>query len=167
MTLTEAMNMLARQMDAEGSSASTVAAYQTDVRVFVAYLNSIRARDTVAHFTAENVQKWVIEQTEKGLHPNTRNRRLAALARLARFLDGIGKLDKDPTRTVRRAKRPQRVTRYLQSEIATRLIRAAGPTVLSQLGVAATPSTPSSFTTTAVGIVSENPKWIPPTARKS
>ncbi len=134
MTLTEAMNMLARQMEAEGCSAATVAAYRTDVRGFVSYLNSIRAKDTLAHFTREHVQGWMIEQTEKGIHPNTRNRRLAALAHVARFLVGIEKLERDPTVGVRRAKKPQRVTRYLDAEIATRLIRAAGPTVVSRLG---------------------------------
>lgn len=133
-TLTEAMDMLARQMEAEGCSPVTVAAYQTDVRSFVGYLNSVRAKDTVGHFTRDHVQGWLVEQTEKGIHPNTRNRRLAALARLARFLVGIEKLEKDPTWGIKRAKKPQRVTRYLPAEIATRVIRAAGPTILSKLG---------------------------------
>jgi site-specific recombinase XerD len=134
MTLTEAMRMLARQMEAEGRSLQTVAAYETDVRQFVAYLNSIRARDTVGHFTRQNVQGWLIEQTEKGIHPNTRNRRLSALARLARFLEGIGRLEKDPTHAITRPRKPKRVTRYLPAEIAARLIRAAGATIISQLG---------------------------------
>jgi site-specific recombinase XerD len=134
MTLTEAMAMLGRQMEAEGSSPITVAAYQTDVRAFVGYLNSVRAKDTVGHFTREHVQGWLVEQTEKGIHPNTRNRRLAALARLARFLISIEKIERDPTSVIKRAKKPQRVTRYLKAEIATRLIRAAGPTMLSQFG---------------------------------
>ncbi len=134
MTLTEAMNLLGRQMAAEGCSPVTVAAYQTDVDGFVNYLRSIRSKDTVGHFTREHVQGWLIEQTEKGIHPNTRNRRLAALARLARFLVSLEKLEKDPTWGIKRAKKPKRVTRYLPAEIATRLIRAAGPTVLSQLG---------------------------------
>jgi site-specific recombinase XerD len=134
MTLTEAMAMLGRQMEAEGCSPITVSAYQTDVRAFVGYLNSVRAKDTVGHFTREQVQGWLIEQTEKGIHPNTRNRRTAALARLARFLLVLGKLERDPTVGIRRAKKPKRVVRYLPAEIATRLIRAAGPTILSQLG---------------------------------
>lgn len=134
MTLTEAMSLLGRQMQAEGCSPVTIAAYQTDVRAFVGYLNSVRAKDTVGHFTREHVQGWLIEQTEKGIHPNTRNRRIAGLARLARFLVGLEKLDKDPTLAIKRAKKPKRVTRYLPAEIATRLIRAAGPTILSQLG---------------------------------
>ena len=134
MTLTDAMSMLARQMGAEGCSPVTVAAYQTDVRSFVGYLNSVRAKDTVGHFTRDHVQGWMIEQTSKGIHPNTRNRRMAALARLAKFLVGIEKLEKDPTFGIKRAKKPQRVTRYLPAEIATRLIRAAGPTILSKLG---------------------------------
>ncbi len=134
MTLTDAMSLLGRQMEAEGCSPVTVAAYQTDVDGFVNYLRSIRSKDTVGHFTRENVQGWLIEQTEKGIHPNTRNRRLAALARLARFLVGLEKLERDPTLAIKRAKKPKRVTRYLPAEIATRLIRAAGPTVLSKLG---------------------------------
>ena len=128
MTLTEAMAMLARQMGAEGSSAATVDAYTTDVRHFVAFLNSIKARDALPCFVTENIQRWMIEQTEKDIAPTTRNRRLAALARLALFLESIGKIEKDPTHTVRRAKKPKRVTRYLTAEVAARLIRAGGPT---------------------------------------
>jgi len=75
MTLTEAMQMLARQMGAEGNSDATIQAYTTDVRHFVGFLNSIKARDAVPHFTRDNVERWCIEQTEKGIAPRTRNRR--------------------------------------------------------------------------------------------
>jgi site-specific recombinase XerD len=131
MTLTEAMGMLARQMGAEGASDATVQAYTTDVRHFVAFLSTIKGRDGITYFTTENVQRWMIDQAEKGLAPATRNRRLAALAHLALFLESTGKIEKDPTRTVRRVKKPRRVTRYLTAEVAMRLIRAGGSTVVN------------------------------------
>jgi site-specific recombinase XerD len=134
MTLTEAMAMLARQMLAEQASPMTVAGYESDVKAFVGYLRNAGAKDVIAHFTRDRVQAWLIDQTEHGLHPNTRNRRLAALHRLAQFLLSIEKLSVDPISGIRRAKKPKRVVRYLQAEIATRLIRAAGPTVVSRFG---------------------------------
>lgn len=130
MTLTEAMQMLARQMGAEEASEETIDAYTRDVRHFAAFLNSIKARDAVPHFTRENVEKWCIEQTEKGISPKTRNRRLAALRRLAQFLLLIGKIHTDPTALIRRAKVPKRIVQYLPAEVAARLTRAAKPTTV-------------------------------------
>lgn len=134
MTLTEAMVMLGRQMEAEGCSPETVTAYQGDVRAFVSYLNTVKAKDTIGHFTRQHIQGWQVDQHQKGIHANTRNRRLASLGKLAKFLLRLEKLDRDPLAGIERSKRPERIPRYLPAEIATRLIRAAGPTVLSRIG---------------------------------
>jgi len=128
------MVALSRQMGAEEASPKTIEAYQGDLHHFVSFLTTLRCRDTVAHYTTDNVTQWLIEQTEKGIHPNTRNRRLAALARLGKFLETTGRIEKDPTRSIRRAKRPKRIVHYLLAEVVSRLIRAAGPTAVSVLG---------------------------------
>ena len=59
---------------------------------------------------------------------------MAGLARLTRFLVTIEKLERDPTIGIKRAKKPKREINYLPAEIATRLIRAAGPTVHPHTG---------------------------------
>lgn len=119
-----------------GASPETIRAYHSDLRQFVGFIRSQRARacdlSGPAGVTAEIVRLFLGWLDRRGEKKSSLVRKLAAIRSLYRFLLREGAVTKNPASEVRTPKVPQHLPKVLTKEDANALMEfPAGDTTLS------------------------------------
>ena len=123
MKLSKAIVSFLTMLKAERASKRTLEAYETDLRLFMTWLEGEPAtlginRDTVRCYL-------VYMQDEKNLKPNTVKRRLASLSSFFNYLEIEDLVDKNPVKRVsRRYKTPKKLPKVFSPEDITAFLRA-------------------------------------------
>lgn len=92
-------------------SAATLRAYGSDLRAFAAWLAA--GGCTPAAATRHHLRRYLVELEQQGLAPTSRQRKLASVRGLFRWLVRSGRADQDPSRLLKGPKAPRRVPRFL------------------------------------------------------
>lgn len=97
---------LTHLQEVRGASPSTLRAYGTDLRGFLAWLG-------VAEPGRLELRRYLVALEEQGLKASSVQRKLASLRAFFRFLREAGRLGSDPTQLLRGPKLPGRIPRFL------------------------------------------------------
>ena len=118
-----------------GASKHTVRSYRSDLAHFVAFVEeTFREPGAAAPGppTADSVgigllRSYLASLYERGLARTTAARKLAALRAFYRYLGQIGAVARDPARTLRTPRTPQRIPQRLETEEVEALLHAPDP----------------------------------------
>lgn len=112
-------------LDAEkGCSPATIEAYQSDLKLFLAFLRGVGCPPTVDTVTPDLLRKYLAHMSAGGLSPATRARRLYSLRSLWGYLENAGVVSGNPCRRVSAPRRRQQLPNYLSVEECARLLAA-------------------------------------------
>lgn len=92
-------------------SAATLRAYGSDLRAFATWLAAGGAKPATA--SRHHLRRYLVELEQQGLAPTSRQRKLASVRGLFRWLVRTGRTDQDPSRLLKGPKAPRRVPRFL------------------------------------------------------
>lgn len=107
-----------------GCSPLTVTAYQSDIDLFIDFLNGEGVPPTVADVTPRLLRQFLLAMKRDGLAASTRARRLYALRSLWDFLEKSEMVQTNPCRRVSAPKTGQRVPEYLTPDECEALLEA-------------------------------------------
>jgi integrase/recombinase XerD len=114
------LEMLAAE---RGAAANTLQAYRRDLEHFLGFLE--RRGTPLAAVAPTEIGAYMRAQSEAGLAPTSRARRLSAIRQLFKFLHGEGLVAEDPTRGVAGPKQGRALPKTLSVAEVDRLIEAA------------------------------------------
>src|SRR5215831_545575 len=114
------LEMLAAE---RGAAANTLGAYRRDLEHFLGFL--ARRGKPLAAVTPAEIGAYMRAQSEVGLAPTSRARRLSAIRQLFKFLAGEGLVAEDPTQGVAGPKQGRPLPKTLSVAEVDRLIEAA------------------------------------------
>ena len=114
------LEMLAAE---RGAAANTLQAYRRDLEHFLGFLE--RRGTALAAVAPVEIGAYMRAQSEAGLAPTSRARRLSAIRQLFKFLVGEGLVAEDPTQGVAGPKQGRALPKTLSVAEVDRLIEAA------------------------------------------
>lgn len=110
-----------------GRAASTVAAYQRDLRAWTIYLADMDL--SLAGASAATVVDWVVRLRAEGMAPSTVARRLVAVRGLYRFCVAEGLVGHDPTAEVDQPRVPAGLPKALDEATVVALVESPSGTM--------------------------------------
>ena len=124
MDLTRAIDLYLMHIKVErGLAQNTVAAYATDLRVFLDYCLKQKI-ETAAAVDARTVVDFLLALAGQGLSVRSQARRLVAVRNLFKFLCRERHLERDPTAAVELPRMPRRLPGVLSTDEVERLLDA-------------------------------------------
>lgn len=97
-------------------SPHTLAAYQNDLRNFIAYITDIQCLTSVSEVRHLHIRAWAAVQMQEGMSARSVNRRLSCLHSYFRFLKRRGLVEKDPMQKVLAPKTGKRLPVFVQED---------------------------------------------------
>ncbi len=97
-------------------SPHSVTAYQTDLAQFQDYLFTQFALDESREIKHTHIRSWIADMSEKGISPQSLQRKISTLKSFFKYLLRIGALAVNPTAQVHGLKVPKRLPVYLEEE---------------------------------------------------
>jgi integrase/recombinase XerD len=104
-------------------SSNSIDAYERDLGQFLGFLADHGL--SVKALTARNLREYLSRLAEAGLAPRSVARKLSAVKMFLRYLNDIGKLDRDPGENVQGPRLPSKLPEVLSFEEVKRVLDAA------------------------------------------
>jgi integrase/recombinase XerC len=127
MTIGESVTAFLRTLSGANKSPSTITAYRTDLAQFARFLAETNCTVTTpADITRTDVSEFLGHLADRRLSGVTRARKLAALREWFRYLEGDGRIAKNPTVGVDTPKKERGSRTALRSDEYSKLLSLAG-----------------------------------------
>ena len=97
-------------------SKHTVQAYSTDLHLFSTYVVKEFEIDNLGEVNQEIIRSWVVDMIDKGINPNTVNRKISTLKSYFNFLLKSGELKENPARHITSVKSPSRLPLFYKED---------------------------------------------------
>lgn len=112
-------------LDAEkGCSPSTIEAYRSDLKLFLAFLQEDSCPAEVERVAPDVLRRYLASMSAAGLSASTRGRRLYALRSLWQYLETADLVTENPCRKVSAPRRSQHLPNHLTADECARLLAA-------------------------------------------
>jgi site-specific recombinase XerD len=126
-TIDESVTAFLRTLSGANKSASTITAYRTDLAQFARFLAETNCTVAApADITRADVSEFLGHLADRRLSGVTRARKLAALREWFRYLEGDGRIAKNPTVGVETPKKERGSRTALRSDEYSKLLSLAG-----------------------------------------
>lgn len=106
-------------------SSHTIIAYKTDIEAFEVFLNQDFEVDTPDAVTPVMIRSYVVHLMAQGSNPKTVNRKISAIKAYFRFLSRSGRLQSNPSSTIKTLKTPRPLVQTVSAAEMDSLLSSA------------------------------------------
>lgn len=100
----------------------TLVAYEKDLSQFITYLDGQFAVTDAAELSHFHVRSWLASLKDDKQSPRTINRKLSSLNSYYKYLQRLGRVDKNPVKQLHAQKLPERLPSFLKEQETTLLL---------------------------------------------